>query len=569
MTDLELKEIVERLRLQGNDDESVEAKKCEKKLSSDVWESVSAFGNTAGGTLLLGLDQEKGFTSVPAFDIEKVIEQFVSGMDPRTGKMSNAPQYQLSRRSFEGGQVLVVEISEVDPLLKPCYISDRSIQNGSFKRVADKDMKLSALEIFALEHAMIPSPADREVVPEASLADLDEDIIAQIIERERATHSKSLRGVKTKKNQLTRLNITDKDGNIKLGGLLAAGNYPQQFYPKLVVDVMVHPDIKKSSPEGPRYLDRVICEGSLGEVIDDAIAAVAKNLRRVSMVEGAGRKDELEIPEEVLREAIANAVIHREYDAYHIGQSVTVDVYPDRVEVTNPGGLWGGKTLENITDGTSACRNAVLMKLMSSVDLPSGTGRPAEGGGGGIPFMIRTMQSKTLSAPDFAADIDSFTVKLARCGVAIAANRDWMAKVTRRVLSLHEQSLLLTMRKMETSTVKELHRSLLIDSDEIRDVATRFEQEGIVEKVSTDTYRMLADETGKHPVPEDEDIILSVLHTDIPLSIREIADKVGKTVPSARYHINKLVSLELVVPTASNTSRNRKYLRKQNVPFDK
>ncbi len=332
---------------------------------------------------------------------------------------------------------------------------------------------------------------------------------------------------------------------------------------------MVHPDIKKSSPEGPRYLDRVICEGSLGEVIDDAIAAVAKNLRRVSMVEGAGRKDELEIPEEVLREAIANAVIHREYDAYHIGQSVTVDVYPDRVEVTNPGGLWGGKTLENITDGTSACRNAVLMKLMSSVDLPSGTGRPAEGGGGGIPFMIRTMQSKTLSAPDFAADIDSFTVKLARCGVAIAANRDWMAKVTRRVLSLHEQSLLLTMRKMETSTVKELHRSLLIDSDEIRDVATRFEQEGIVEKVSTDTYRMLADETGKHPVPEDEDIILSVLHTDIPLSIREIADKVGKTVPSARYHINKLVSLELVVPTASNTSRNRKYLRKQNVPFDK
>ena len=74
----------------------------------------------------------------------------------------------------------------------------------------------------------------------------------------------------------------------------------------------------------------MICEGELGEVIEDAVAATAKNLRRISVIEGAGRKDELEIPEEVLREAIANAVIHREYGPRHVGQSVTIDIYPDR-----------------------------------------------------------------------------------------------------------------------------------------------------------------------------------------------------------------------------------------------
>ncbi|MBK9102948.1 MAG: hypothetical protein IPM90_16120 [Austwickia sp.] len=68
---------------------------------------------------------------------------------------------------------------------------------------------------------------------------------------------------------------------------------------------------------------------------------------------------------EVLREAIANAVVHREYHELFRGEPVTVDVYPDRVVVANPGGLWGGKTEENLDDGTSRCRNQTLMQLLS------------------------------------------------------------------------------------------------------------------------------------------------------------------------------------------------------------
>lgn len=563
MTPEELAEIVGRLRIQRNDDEHVEAKKCEAKLSNDVWESVSAFGNTSGGLILLGLDQKSGFTVPPKFDIDKSIEQFVSGMQQKSGKLTNPPQYDLSRVDFEGSQVLAIQIAEVDLTQKPCFITSRGVENGSYKRVADKDMKLSATEIFTLQNALVPSPAEKEIVPEASTDDLNGETVKRIVENEKISHPKALRGAETLQAQLARLNITDQNGRIRLGGLLAAGNYPQQFFPKLAVDVMVHPDIEKSAPTGPRYLDRIVCEGELGEVIEDAVAAAAKSLMRISTVEGSGRKDELEIPEEVLREAIANAVIHREYGPRHVGQSVTVDIYPDRVEITNPGGLWGGKTLDNIADGTSLCRNAALMRLMSAVELPGGTGRPAEGGGGGVPFMIRAMQSKTLTAPDFKADIDSFRVTLGRSGTEIAANREWIGCVTKRRLSQHEQSLLLTMKKMGTSTVQELHRSLMIDSDEIRDAASQFEREGIISHVHADTYKMLADNAGQHPTPKVEDVLLSILQTDTALSIREIAKKVGKSVPSTRYYVNKLVDAGLAVPTASSTSRNRKYLRKQ------
>ena len=62
---------------------------------------------------------------------------------------------------------------------------------------------------------------------------------------------------------------------------------------------------------------------------------------------------------------------------------------------------------------------------------------------------------------------------------------------------------------------------------------------------------------------EIEEVLLTILQTDKPLSIREIADLMGKTVPSTRYHVNKLVALGLAIPTAASTSRNRKYLKKQ------
>ena len=88
---------------------------------------------------------------------------------------------------------------------------------------------------------------------------------------------------------MARLNITDQNGKVRLGGLLAVGNYPQQFFPKLAVESWSIPT-SRNQPRRPRYLDRMICEGELGEVIEDAVAATAKNLRRISVIEGAGRK---------------------------------------------------------------------------------------------------------------------------------------------------------------------------------------------------------------------------------------------------------------------------------------
>ena len=445
----DLQRIVNRLRKNGCDDALYEVKKCATNLSSDIWESISAFANTEGGTLLLGLDEDSGFVPVPHFEVDKVCSQLISGMGDGgdDGKLTNPPHYSILRIPLEESPVLVTRIEELEPFYKPCYISDRGKAGGSYKRVDDADIKLTPNEVYSLENACNASQFDRAPVEEASVVDLDEAIYVQAFAKAAQLNPRALRGAEDIKTKLSRLNFTDSEGSVTKAGLLVAGAYPQQFFPKLCIDVAVHPGTQKASQDGVRFLDRVFCEGTLGEMIDDALGAIVKNLRRISVVEGRGRRDELEIPEEVLREAIANAVIHRDYSEHFDGEAISVDIYDDRVEVRNPGCLWGGKSRKNLADGRSCCRNATLMKLMTIVPLPSGAGSPAEGNGTGILLMMRMMEEHGLEQPIFCPQFDHFKVILNRPQVS-ASEKPSLRKAPVDILKLLTQEGELSTREL-------------------------------------------------------------------------------------------------------------------------
>lgn len=415
MRDIDLSALINRLRKQGTDDAECEAKECTHSLSKDVWESVSAFANTAGGLLILGLSERQGFIPVKGFEIGKVRDQFLSGMGDggSKGRIANPPHYEIERTEFEGSPLLLIQIDELDLSYKPCYIASRGIQGGGYKRVDDADVPLSPNEIYSLQTTVTATESDRTPVSGASPSDLNSDLVTRTFERARTISPRALRGADDRAEQMARLNFTTPDGGITKAGLLAAGAYPQQFYPKLYVDVAVHAGVEKGGVDGRRFTDRTFCDGTIGEMIEGAVAASAKNLKRTSVVRGVGRVDELEIPEEILREAIANALIHREYNERFDGQAVSVDIYDDRIEVVNPGGLWG-KSRDSIADGRSCCRNPTLMRLMSLVPLSDAVGSPAEGNGSGIPFMLREAERRGLQKPDFFPAFDHFKVILHR-----------------------------------------------------------------------------------------------------------------------------------------------------------
>jgi ATP-dependent DNA helicase RecG len=299
--------------------------------------------------------------------------------------------------------------------------------------------------------------------------------------------------------------VLNESGVVRLAGLLTFGRYPQQFFPKLLIDVAVFPTVHKSEPGEARFIDRVLCEGTVGEMLDDAMRSIAKNLRTISYVEGPGRRDELEVPEVVLREALTNALVHREYAPQFLGQAVSVEIYPDRVEILSPGGLWGGKTASTLADGTSRCRNDTLMSLVSSLPPRYGSfpGSPAEGQGSGIPLMIREMEQRGIDRPRFEVGFDFFKVILHRGGGVIPPK--FYGNVSNK-------------------DTKKRHR-----------------------------MRRSAQET--------RGAIVELFGTDVglELSMRDLADRIGTSHSVMRERLKELVAAGVLEPTAPPTSTNRKY----------
>lgn len=467
-----------------------------------------------------------------------------------------------------------VQVHENDAAHKPCYMKTKSVSTGSYKRQDDKDILLSPTELFEMQNVYEPSEADRTPITDADRGDLDDATVAAIIDAHRDT--KALRGAHSEMQQLERLNILDKEGHVRLAGVLIAGAYPQQFFPRLYVDVAVHPGINKSQDGEVRFLDRVQCDGRLQEMVDDAVKAVLRNLRTYSLIEGTGRRDVPEIPTTVLREAIANAVVHREYDALFRNDPVNIDIYSNRVEISSPGGLWGGKTLQNLANGVSRCRNATLMQLLQKTPLIRGDndGSAVEGQGSGIQFMINRMKELSLAQPDFQPTFDRFRVILYRGGAELAMNQQWVRSHVGHDLPGRESSVLHTVRALGRASVHDIRDRLGYDSDDIRAMLATLVEAGLIRQVSTNVYEPLETptiaNTGDVPTPpaaalSSRQAIIDAIPTSGTISARDIAESTGKSLPTVRRILHELVDDGTITAIGKKQSRLRTYTRAQTM----
>jgi len=159
----------------------------------------------------------------------------------------------------------------------------------------------------------------------------------------------------------------------------------------------------EEAPSGERFLDNRKFEGMVKEIIDNATDYVMAGMRKGSLIRGVTRQDIPEYPEVALREAIVNAVAHRDYSNFVRGSYIQVRMFADRLEVQNPGGLYDGVTVDELKEGQST-RNLLLVQLMEDLHL-------VENRGSGIDAMLDAMQKRGLPAPVFEDRRTAFLVK--------------------------------------------------------------------------------------------------------------------------------------------------------------
>lgn len=557
-------EIIATLRRQENDDARVEAKSAVRELGKSVWETVSAFANTEGGIILLGVDEKNGFVPAEGFDVNRTLDMLDGHLYGEKPIVTPVPNVRFDRVPLEGREVvaMVVEPMHDDIRLTqemPCFVTARGVKNGSFKRVVDKDKVLSAYEIFELQMRTKPDKSDSEVVEGATEADLNPQAVKALLGRLEQSGSRIGEGAVDETQILKRLNVLSPDGGVTVAGLLTLGYYPQQFFPQLFVDVAVHPGTEKSAHSSVRFLDRKECDGPIPEAIDVAVSAVLKNLRQRHVEKGTTTVIEYEIPEMVLREAITNAVMHRDYGFRRHGQQVAVNVFADRVEITSPGGLWGDRTLDNIDDGSSMSRNQVLVKLLSHTPRVGAAGVVAENAGTGIQRMRAGMQAEMLPTPEFRADIGQFVVILQRFGMLNPDTDKWLTAQGHKRNNVDDVVLLLAQNEGAV-TPHVLRDHMGVDSDEAREILAHLvEEEALVEAPYREETYVLPGSILRLSAAEQE--VMAILSATQALGINEIAEKTGRSKNTLRPLLRDLVDARLVVATAPPQSRNRAYLR--------
>jgi ATP-dependent DNA helicase RecG len=569
-----LDEALGRLRRAGTDLQDVEVKKAAGGLPQTAVESVSAFANSDGGMLILGLDEAAGFVAAE-IDAAKLASDLASAC---VDQLEPPIRPDIDIATVDGKSVVVAVVEGLPPARKPCYVKNRGMDRGSYIRTHDGDRRLSTYEIHVLASSQGQPLDDTALVPHATVDDLDPELVRSLTRRLRATRG----GVfaQASDDEILRLlgvAVDSEHGrSITLAGLLSLGRYPQQFFPQLDATFVAYPTPSgEPLADGTRFTDNQSIDGPIPMMVAEALAAVRRNMKRRSVIVGLGREDRWEYPEEAVREIVANALMHRDYHALAHGAQVRIALYPDRLEVTSPGGLYGPVVLEDLgAEPVSSSRNARLAKLLEDVEV-SGTGRTVcENRGSGLLAAAAALRAAGIEPPDVVDNVREFKIIIRNHGLLDEQALEWLSSIDTAGLS-DRQRLGLAFLHRNRGLTNQQYRALtgcdaLTATRDLTGMAGR----GLIEK-SRDrrwtvwhlvgegpgsTQQRLALEPSSSVVSRrDRRAEIRGLLAEGPRSARELGTALGLTSHAVLYWLRRLEDDHEVAPTSTNrrSPRNR------------
>ncbi|MDR1513431.1 MAG: hypothetical protein LBS56_08125 [Propionibacteriaceae bacterium] len=252
---------------------------------------------------------------------------------------------------------------------------------------------------------------DAVPVDGSGAVDLDGRLVDVFLRNARA-ESRRLAGADDQ-TVLRRKGVLEADGpRLTVGGLYALGQYPQQYAPNFAITCAV-----VTAPGSPdRLIDLVHLDGPIPDLLDGCLEWLRRNLRAGVRVAADGHNfDHLELPLPALRELVANALVHRDLGPHTQSKRVEVRLRPDRLVISNPGGLWGVSRQQLGLPGAKSAVNEHLYGICGLAATTEGS-RIIEGEGGGIGEVQQALAEWQVDQPIFIDKAVSFTAVLMRLG---------------------------------------------------------------------------------------------------------------------------------------------------------
>lgn len=371
---------------------------CPKRL----YDTLSSFSNQDdGGIIIFGIDEEHGYCESGVYDaqdLQKKINAQCLQMEPVVRPL-------LTVLEKDGKNFVAAEIPGMDLADRPCYYRGQGRMKGSFVRVGDSDEPMTEYEIYSYEAFRKKYQDDIRTIPRATLQALSQKTLQDYIER--------LKEGKPRLSQLSEKEICElmsitRNGTVTLMAVLLFSPYPQAYVPQLCITAVTVPgrEIGETGNQGERFLDNERIEGTIPEMLQGALQFVRKNMRTKTIIDSATGKriDHTDYPVEAVREAVLNALVHRDYSIHTEGMPIQLLLFEDRMEVRNPGGIYGRIKADQLGKVQPDTRNPVLALALETLGV-------TENRYSGIPTIRRAMAEYGLPEPEFLDERGSFLVK--------------------------------------------------------------------------------------------------------------------------------------------------------------
>ena len=382
-----------------SESQKLEFKRVSGQMVNKALNAISAFANSEGGILVLGLaDQKAEVGKLRLYGVEENAE----AVDDLIRKLStqitpNIDDLRFLRwpcilRDGSSGHVMLVQVSKSDKV-------HSVVDHGTWKRMDASSRQMSAIEVTELSYQRGVRSAESETIP------INFNLLT--------TNTWSLfllgRGLRTGSftEQLERIGLAVKvEGRIlptRAAVLLFAeepGSLLAAYGSRADIRLMVY-DGKQVVPGATPNLRKTpkTIRGPLIEQIDTAVRVVLDELAQGLTLASSGFKAKHSYPERVVKEAIVNAVIHRDY---RLNRDIFIRIFDDRIEVESPGVFPGAITPANVDKLGSKARNPLLAQNMREFPVP-----PNIDAGEGVKMMFAEMAQAMLYPPQYRQNTEA------------------------------------------------------------------------------------------------------------------------------------------------------------------
>lgn len=396
-----LRTLISDIRKLKSESQTIELKAAERGCPTRLFDTLSSFSNQdEGGILIFGVDEKDDYTVCGVYDaqdLQKKVTEQCKQMEPTVRALFTICE--IDRKTIVSAEIPGVDISE-----RPVFYKGVGRIKGSYVRVGESDEPMSEYEIYSYEAFRKRIRDDIRTVDYAKMKLFDEQRLGRYlmaVKQERRNLSENVSD-----QEILELMGVQTDNVPTLAGLMTFSKYPQAYFPQLCITAVVLPGTTQgvAGVDGERFIDNKRITGAIPDMLEEAVEFVRLNSRTKTIIDEEGRRrDKPEYPVKAVREAILNALVHRDYSVHTENVPIRIEMYRDRMEIINSGGLYGKISIDALGKIRPETRNAALANMLELLKV-------TENRYSGIPTMRTEFLNAGLPIPVFSAVHGEFKV---------------------------------------------------------------------------------------------------------------------------------------------------------------